>query len=195
MRATKAYIASLGTTGVLLGASLLMLAIVSAVVAFDRWPDGHVSTRVQTLVLSERAPAVRVGTHTAASGDRAARHVAAALRGATRTRVPVATVHGIQRVAGERVGSGRQNSPASTGPGLVKAPVDPPSLPNLDPLTTGDTSGVVDAAVDGTQSTTGQLGGSVGGVNPDAGQAVSKVGEVTADALRQVPWPGPVFPG
>ena len=39
MRATKAYIASLGTTGVLLGASILMLAVVSAVVAFDHWPS------------------------------------------------------------------------------------------------------------------------------------------------------------
>ena len=52
MKATKAYIASLGTTGVLLAASLLMLAVVSAVVAFDRWPTGNVSARVQTLVLT-----------------------------------------------------------------------------------------------------------------------------------------------
>src|SRR2546423_710918 len=38
MSATKAYIASLGTTGVLLAASVLMLAVVSAVVALDPWP-------------------------------------------------------------------------------------------------------------------------------------------------------------
>ena len=61
MRATKAYIASLGTTGVLLGASILMLAVVSAVVAFNRWPSGTVSTRVQTLTLEDPAapPLVR----------------------------------------------------------------------------------------------------------------------------------------
>jgi hypothetical protein len=51
LKATKAYIASLGTTGVLLAASLLMLAVVSAVVAFDRWPGGAVANPVQTLVL------------------------------------------------------------------------------------------------------------------------------------------------
>ena len=43
MKATKAYIASLGTTGVLLAASILMLAVVSAVVAFDAWPGAKVS--------------------------------------------------------------------------------------------------------------------------------------------------------
>src|SRR4051812_41654233 len=65
MKATKAYIASLGTTGVLLAASILMLAVVSAVVAFDRWPTGHVSTRVQTLVLSEKPAPIRVNARAA----------------------------------------------------------------------------------------------------------------------------------
>src|SRR5947207_13781864 len=63
MKATKAYIASLGTTGVLLAASILMLAVVSAVVAFDAWPGSHVSTRVQTLVLPERAASIRVSAN------------------------------------------------------------------------------------------------------------------------------------
>ena len=39
MRAGKAYISSLGTTGVLIASSLLMLAVVGAFVAFDRWPE------------------------------------------------------------------------------------------------------------------------------------------------------------
>src|SRR3954466_9249364 len=60
MRATKAYIASLGTTGLLLAASILMLAVVSAVVAFDRWPGGSVQSPAQPLVLSDSAPAIRV---------------------------------------------------------------------------------------------------------------------------------------
>ena len=66
MKATKAYIASLGTTGVLLGASILMLAVVSAVVAFDRWPNGNISTRVQTLVVEERPAALRVSENSSA---------------------------------------------------------------------------------------------------------------------------------
>src|SRR5258706_4109410 len=98
MRATKAYIASLGTTGVLLGASLLMLAVVSAVVAFDRWPTGNVSTRVQTLVLAERPTPIRVGaTAGAVAATTAAGPRAAAPRGGSGP-----ATHGVarQRVTG-----------------------------------------------------------------------------------------------
>src|SRR5919204_3761265 len=38
MRASRAYIASLGTTGVLVGSSILLLFLVSAMVAFRGWP-------------------------------------------------------------------------------------------------------------------------------------------------------------
>src|SRR3954467_7792117 len=79
MKATKAYIASLGTTGVLLAASVLMLAVVSAVVAFDRWPGGSVQGPAQTLILSDGAPAIRVSAHSTA---------ASATRGAARTAAP-----------------------------------------------------------------------------------------------------------
>ena len=38
MSARKAYISSLGTTGLLVAAALAMLIVVGALVAFDRWP-------------------------------------------------------------------------------------------------------------------------------------------------------------
>jgi hypothetical protein len=40
MRARAAYISSIGTTGILVAAALLMLALVSALVAFHAWPGG-----------------------------------------------------------------------------------------------------------------------------------------------------------
>ncbi|MEA2450558.1 MAG: hypothetical protein QOG63_2490 [Thermoleophilaceae bacterium] len=40
MRARAAFISSLGTTGILVAAALLMLAVVSALVAFRGWPGG-----------------------------------------------------------------------------------------------------------------------------------------------------------
>src|SRR5258705_11747983 len=86
MKATKAYIASLGTTGVLLAASILMLAVVSAVVAFDAWAGSHVSTPTQTLLLTEKAAPIRVGANSTATSappaPRAASRVGAAPRGA-----------------------------------------------------------------------------------------------------------------
>src|SRR3954466_12914758 len=117
MRATKAYIASLGTTGVLLAASILMLAVVSAVVAFDRWPDGHVSSRVQTLVLAERAAPIRVSSHPTGLSATPAPRLAATGAALARATAPT--------VAGRRF-SGGTGAPAAT-PVLGRPTV--PALP------------------------------------------------------------------
>ena len=179
MRATKAYIASLGTTGVLLGASILMLAVVSAVVAFDRWPNGNVSTRVPTLVLHESATPISVS--------------ATALRGAG-----AAGRITIPRVAGQYFTGGHSGQPSSPAApvGLPLVPVGPslPALPDPGPIITGNPQGVLSAAADGTRSTSGSLGGSVGGVSPAAGQAVVTTGGTAADALK-IPLPGALLPG
>src|SRR4051795_11732582 len=109
MKATKAYIASLGTTGVLLAASILMLAVVSAVVAFDRWPGSHVSSPVQTLLLTEKAAPIRVSASASgpsASASRTANRVATAI---PRVRI------GAGDPAGQRVVGGIR-PPAASSP-------------------------------------------------------------------------------
>ena len=56
MRAGKAYISSLGTTGVLIASSLLLLAVVGAMLAFDRWPDNAAAeTDVVAIAAAETA--------------------------------------------------------------------------------------------------------------------------------------------
>src|SRR4051812_33652901 len=122
MRATKAYIASLGTTGVLLGASILMLAVVSAVVAFDRWPNGHVSTRVETLVLKDSPTPIRVGAAASAAAARAAAGAAAAAVARPGAGAPAAHLVA-PTVAGERLSGGR--TPAGTSPTAPKHPTVP----------------------------------------------------------------------
>src|SRR3954463_6374740 len=52
MRARFAYISSLGTTAILVAAALLMLAVVSAIVAFRGWPGQASSGGVQTVPLA-----------------------------------------------------------------------------------------------------------------------------------------------
>src|SRR4051794_445355 len=193
MKATKAYIASLGTTGVLLAASILMLAVVSAVVAFDRWPDGHVSTRVQTLALSENAAPIRV--------------TARPLGASARPIVARAAVGGTQRpggprVAGERFTGGRLAPIPTALPvhaGLPTAPSlpKPPQLPDAQTLpdlisNPGTTAGQV---ADGAQSVTDAAGVSVGKVNPSLGNAVSGAGQVVAQTIRQLPLPQHLVPG
>jgi len=194
MKATKAYIASLGTTGVLLGASLLMLAIVSAVVAFDRWPNGEVSTRVQTLVLPERAQPVRVGADAGASRASEAARAAAAIGAVGRTPahviVPGTTPDALQRVAGERTAGARPATPPSCSTVcLGPKQVEPPEfLPDPDTLDPGNPATLTGAAANTTQSASAAAGGTVGG---DGGQAVSSTGAQAADAVRMLPLPGP----
>src|SRR3954452_6073383 len=134
MKATKAYIASLGTTGVLLAASLLMLAVVSAVVAFDRWPGAGVTTRVPTLVLTDRPAAIRVGAHSLApSVTPAARRAATGLAAPRRAATVVPTV-GVRPVTGiTRPALAAPAAPAPAAPALPKTPPvpSPQDIPQL----------------------------------------------------------------
>jgi hypothetical protein len=52
MRTRAAYIRSLGTTGILLIAALMLLGVVGALVSFDRWPDDAVGETVPTVPVS-----------------------------------------------------------------------------------------------------------------------------------------------
>jgi hypothetical protein len=196
MRATKAYIASLGTTGVVLAASLLMLAVVSAVVAFDRWPGSAVQSPAQTLLLVDKAPAIRVSANSLAPSATAAAR--------TTGRVPVAAVAPRATFNGGGVAGQRFTSPstgvpapaASPLPGVPKAPEVPqvPSAENvIDSISNpGTTAGQI---ADGTQAVTDQAGVSVGRVSPDVGNTVSDTGQQVSGTLRDIPLPNGILPG
>jgi hypothetical protein len=190
MKATKAYIASLGTTGVLLGASLLMLAVVSAVVAFDRWPNGNVSTRVQTLMLTDQPTPIRVSARAATAST--ARTVPAASRSGA---LPV--VRNGQGVAGERfVAPHPVAPPASIVPAL---PADPLKdvRPTTDPIigTISNPSTTAGQVADSAQSVTDTAGVGLTRLNPQVGSAVAGAGQTAAATIRQVPLPQHVLPG
>ena len=59
MRASRAYIAGFGTTTVLVASALLLLAVVSAIVAFRGWPDTGFAENVGSVFVDE-APRVEV---------------------------------------------------------------------------------------------------------------------------------------
>ncbi|MDO8199270.1 hypothetical protein, partial [Conexibacter sp. CPCC 205762] len=50
MRATRAYIAGIGTTGALLAAAACIFAIASAIVAYSAWPADHFAQRSGSVV-------------------------------------------------------------------------------------------------------------------------------------------------
>jgi hypothetical protein len=196
MKATKAYIASLGTTGVLLGASLLMLAVVSAVVAFDGWPTGNASTRVQTLVLSERPAPIRVSATAVAPASPAPAHALAAVPGVATPRV-----HNVQGVGGQRFAGGGTATPAqpdSLGkvlPPAVTSPLEPVQK-TADPIINGISNPATAAAqvADSAQSVTDAAGGSAGRISPQLGGAVAGAGQTAAETVRALPLPGHLLP-
>ena len=59
MRTRAAYISSVGTTSILVAAALLMLAMVSALVAFEHWPGGTSGDAVTSVSLSPPAQQVK----------------------------------------------------------------------------------------------------------------------------------------
>ena len=61
MRATKAYIASLGTTGLLLAFSASLLILVGTLFAFDAWPGADIRDAVESVLVDDEGDdAVRV---------------------------------------------------------------------------------------------------------------------------------------
>ena len=60
MRANRAYIASLGTTTVMIASAVLLLAVVSTLVAFNGWPGASIARDVGSLVVKEPDASLRV---------------------------------------------------------------------------------------------------------------------------------------
>src|SRR5687768_1273252 len=60
MRATKAYIASLGTTGLLLAFSASLLVVVGALFAFNAWPGADIRDAVDSVLVDEDEDNFRV---------------------------------------------------------------------------------------------------------------------------------------
>lgn len=194
MKATKAYIASLGTTGILLAASILMLAVVSAVVAFDRWPNGNLSTRVQTLVLDEQAAPIRVSAHAAAPSARAVvdRTRAAGARPATRANGGTRTgvVAPVTPVVAPVSPGESAVPPLSVQPVTSPQPTQPvqdAATPIIDTISNPSTA--IGRVADGVQALTDSAGVSLGRVSPQVGAAVAGPGQAAAETVRQLPLP------
>jgi hypothetical protein len=195
LKATKAYIASLGTTGVLLAASLLMLAVVSAVVAFDRWPGSNLQTKVQTLVLDDKAPAIRVSA--TATGRSATALTRAGGSAAPGRATPTGGGVGGQRVSAGRPAPGGGIVPAVPAPQAAPLVPKAPDVPTPDNIVNslsnpGTTAGQI---ADGTQSLTDTAGRSLTTLSPDVGGTVTQAGQTVAETVRGMPLPDHVVPG
>src|SRR5919197_1908869 len=116
MRASRAYIASLGTTGVLVGSSILLLFVVSAIVAFRGWPGSGPGGDLGKLSLGGSSPSAGLVGPARVAADLvpAAAAVGAAPAPAPR---PAAAGGGGGGAGGNAGGGGTAPTPAPGGGG------------------------------------------------------------------------------
>lgn len=206
-RATRAYLAGIGTSGSLLAGAALMFILASALVAFRGWPHVAAQPSPGQVIVSPRpasasAPSAvgrRLAFITAATP-------AAGARGAIRGAPLVAgrgPASGTRRTIGTPVSSSRppigggSAAPSTCGgcgagaapspirvPSPVPLPAPVPSPQQVVQQTTGSlgsvVSGVGSTVSSAVQHTTGAVGGAVGTVSQPARSAVSGVGSATA---------------
>jgi hypothetical protein len=165
VRATKAYIASLGTTGLLLASSLLVLTLTSALVTFEGWPGAAADDSVRGLVLDGGGPLKRASGAVPAvppadgrdtdPAQRGARRQAAERRGEPGER-PDERAGGLDaplRSAPQEPGGHGDDpgEPAHGGPSAGTAPGEPPAgqpaLP-APPALGGDPGAAIQGAAD-----------------------------------------------
>jgi|RhiMethySRZTD1v2_1073278.scaffolds.fasta_scaffold24169_8 hypothetical protein len=189
MRATKAYIASLGTTGLLLAFSASLLVLVGTLFAFDAWPGDGIRDAVESvLVDDDEGDTARVAGPEQVALDAAPAAVAVAGGPGAGAPGGGGTGGGTGGLGGggggtTTPGGGFGGGGGDTGGGgtIPDGGTSVPSAPSVD---SGEQTNQV---ADSTQELTGNLGDTVGQVSPDLGDTVSETGESLSDIVRDLP--------
>jgi hypothetical protein len=200
VKASKAYIAGLGTTGILIASSVLLMLVVGALVAFNQFSASKNGRELEGLLVDrDQPPGLSGPALAAAEAAPAARgvsarppaSVAASLRsGATRAADGAAASSGASGggtgSAGTTAPGGSGGGPAITGPqggggpsqqaGGGASTLATPSLPA--PGTGGG-----HAVGQTTDGVTQGVGGAIDNVAPGLGGTVRRVGETTGGLL------------
>lgn len=188
MRATKAYIASLGTTGLLLASAGSLLLVVSALFAFNAWPGADITDAVDSLVVRDD-DSVRVSgpEQVALDAAPAALAVASVPGDGAAGPAPGGTADGTSgggtRTPGDQPGGGIQGTEVTDTDGGSA----PTGGGGGDPDDGIGTEEPTNQLADATEETTRNLGDSVGQVNPQLGDQVSDTGEDLSDIVRDLP--------
>jgi hypothetical protein len=196
VKASRAYIAGLGTSGVLIASFLLLLAVVSAIVAFNGYPGEASNDGLERLDVRQIRDGAAVNRTTreardaAGTRDRAGAHVVARGEREAGEGGRGGTVAG-QRIEGGEAGGGAGGSHGSapgsegggSGSGVPGLPVDQPGgggLPRT-PSSRTVTGGLGDAV----ENATGGVGETVGGAAPPLEAPVVDSGEVAGGVVEE----------
>lgn len=204
MRASRAYIAGFGTTSVLVASAVLLLAVVSALVAFQGWPGTGFGEDTGTLVVDEperltveRPLQVALGASPAAAvASSPAPDTAAA---ATPTRSPAAAPADVRRAP---VLPLLPRAPDEGDAGFLDEPPPPEASDTPDPdqlaggllpetPLTSQVNRLTQGLGDTTQGVTDGLGSTVGSLNPQLGLTLTEAGRLLAELLRSLGRPAP----
>ena len=188
MRATRAYIASLGTTGLLLAFSASLLVLVGTLFAFDAWPGAEIRDAVESVLVDDDDDGVQLaGPEQVALDAAPAAAAVAAAPGGPGTLTGGTGSGGFGGGGGTDTGSpgggfgDGGGGTGGTGDGLTQ--VDGPGTPTPS-VDTGDETNQL---ADSTEEVTNNLGNTVGQVNPELGNTVSETGEALSDIVRDLP--------
>jgi len=184
---------------VLVASSLLLLAVVSALVAFNGWPGTGLTENIGSLVVDEpqrvtvdgpaqvalnAAPAAAAVADSPAPGTAAA--AATGLTAASTADIRRAPAVAVRPLGTEGPATFRDNT--SDTPNLLPPDRGPSEEPGGGLLPETPLSPQVDRITGGlgdtTQGLTDNLGGTVGGLSPQLGQTVTDTGKLLADLLR-----------
>jgi hypothetical protein len=180
---------------VLVGSTLLLFLVVSALVAFRAWPGSGIADAVGDLVVKDSRPALTVAGPSQVALDAAP--AAAAVGAAAVPAAATAAAPAGEAVTGsapETTGPAGDGTPQIvTGPGSVTERPQSGASAAQPPQGGGSTQGgapasglggVTNGAGDTTQGLTDGLGQTVGGVNPELGKTVTDTGEALSDLVR-----------
>ena len=184
MHASRAYIASIGSAGVLIASSLLLFAVVGAIVAFNGWPGGGGAGDSGALVVDERVPAQRGPAAIAAAAAPAAAGVAPAPAGAGA--LGAGSAPGSEGSSAGPGAGGLGDSPTVQSPAPGATSPSPPSTAGEDPPAAAPDApqNLTDSLADTTEGLTNGVDNGVSPVAPRLGDPVRDTGQVVSDVVR-----------
>jgi hypothetical protein len=191
MRARAAYISSFGTTTILVGGALLMLAVGSAIVAYKGWPGSVSGSSVETVPLAPHAQRAASVIRTAPAGRLTRAKAPAAARAARR--VGTAGLVKLPRTVRGPLVPGLVMVPAGGTPGLVSPMVGSYPAMSRPPIQTSPPQRRDNSGSDGPTATPPVP--DPGGASLPAGQ--DQIAVIVSQALASAPpVPGlPAIPG
>jgi hypothetical protein len=185
MSVNRAYITSLWTTGILVASSILVLAVTSAIVAYDRWPKSASVAPVDRVTVVPTPATAPVSSAAAPARTRAGGPSVATVRvtplpaPSAGAPAPVRGPDGTPRAPHVGDPGSSTTAPAPSAPAAAPAQRSVPS----EPTPRQRESSPLGDVIRGTGDT---VGGALTPVSPTAGQTVTQVGDAAADVADAV---------